>query len=86
MKKLGRTFRRRFSAEEETSLPSTDELVRFLELRCRHWEIRLEDDSVLPLVARRSKRITSEAISVIARAAGKRDRQLTRELVLKQFD
>ena len=84
---LDSMFRRRFSAKLSTTLPDMPALIEFLRERCQHWRVSVDDDpGTFALLAQRSRRITSEAIGRIAVAAGRKDRCLTRELVLCPFD
>lgn len=75
-RELDEMFHRRFAAKVNTTLPDSPELVAFLQERCREWGIDVDAQSTLESLARRSRRVPSAAISVIAVAAGKPSRRL----------
>lgn len=83
---LDRMFQRRFAAKIATTLPEVAELTEFLRQRCEQWNVSVDHDpGTLDLLARRSRRITSDAVGQIAVAAGTKNRTLTRDLVLRAF-
>jgi SpoVK/Ycf46/Vps4 family AAA+-type ATPase len=84
---LDKMFLRRFSAKLSTSLPTQAELAEFLATRCDDWNIAVDSPDTFGLLARRSKLVTAKAIYCLAFAAGKSERALSRDMVLKyRFD
>ena len=74
-------FLRRFAARVSTSPPTEEELATFLADRCREWQIVPDDPATVALLARRSKQVTAECISVLALAASRDGRLLDKSLV-----
>lgn len=80
---LDTMFHRRFSCHLSTTLPTDTELNKFLAERCLAWGILTDDPNTLKLLAKRSGCLPAKAVSVLAIAAGRADRRLDRDLVLK---
>lgn len=77
---LDAMFKRRF-VRLETQRPSVDELSLWLADRCGEFGICEVDPEAIKRLAELSHRIPGEALPVLARAAIKRPRRLTRQLV-----
>lgn len=74
-------FKKRF-VRLQTQLPSIEELSIWLTDRCREFGINeIDNPSTIVRLAERSNQIPGDALQVLARAAIKRPKRLTRQLV-----
>ena len=74
-------FKKRF-VRLQTQLPSVEEFSLWLADRCREFGIDdIDDPSTIIRLAQRSNQIPGDALQVLARAAIKRPKRLTRHLV-----
>lgn len=71
----------RFTVKLYTSLPALDQLVEFLAHRCWNWMILVDHPSTLIRLAERCQGIVAQAFGLLSRAAMKRNRRLTRQMV-----
>ena len=78
---LSPMFVRRFATRCTTTRPTEESLALFLLDRCKEWKIALDCPETLVSLARRSRQIAAECISVLARAASQNGRVLDRQLV-----
>jgi hypothetical protein len=77
---LDAMFKRRF-VRLETQRPSIDELSLWLAGRCGEFGIEVDYPLTIERLAERSNGVPGGALQVLARAAIKRPRRLTRQLV-----
>ena len=80
--KLDKMFQNRFSFRITTELPSLDELVLWLAMRCHEWGLQVDfPEATLPRLAERCHQIPGMALQVLNKAHKRRNKLLTAAMV-----
>lgn len=74
-------FLRRFACRISTELPSPQELADFIAVRCREWEIEVDERETIAHLVNLNQSSTHRCLQCLSVAALQSERRLTRELV-----
>lgn len=78
-----KTILNRFSCNIATGLPTRDEMAIWLAHRCAEWDLQLDREETLLLLAERCNQVPGKALHVLASVAANPTRTLTTEIVVK---